>query len=138
MAQASSSTTTDASAPSLPRNVIEPLCRPFSRQADHLLDLYEMTRLPARHPGRCLRCFYDLFQAASPEKRKALDPLRQWIEDNLEIAVSADRGRPATLPIRLEEPDLESFCQGAMSRVREERLTDAERVSLEIRFKAAA
>lgn len=98
-----------------------------------------MTRVPARHPGHCLRCFYDLLSAASPQKKKALAPLREWIEENLEIAISGCGGYDnGSLPIRLEEPDLESFCESAMARARDDSLSSAGNVLFEIRYKLEA
>lgn len=125
--------------PRLPVSLLEPLCRPFSRQADPLLDLYDLTRSRSAHPGRCLRCFYDLLGAASPAQRPALQPLKSWIEENLVISCRADGGEPGTtLPVRLEEPDLETFCEQAMRRVVEDGGLRARRLEMEIRFREKA
>jgi len=131
---------TSKTKPTLPRQVIAPLCQPFSRQADQILDLYEMTQPSVRKPGRCLRCFYDLLSSsATPQKMAALSPLREWIEENLEIAVSEqDAHEAGTIPVRLEQPDLESFCESAMLRARETYLSQARNVLLEIRYKLEA
>jgi hypothetical protein len=133
---------------SIPSQLLEPLCKPFSRQADQLLDLHEMTdaqKARNAHPGRCLRCFYDLLGAASPEKEKALQPLREWIEGHLEIAVTPQGSQPETplepvvaLPVKLDAPDLETFCRGAMENVHKGRFVTADEVQLEVRFKADA
>ncbi len=133
-------TVTGATLRFLPTHVLEPLCAPFAKDADRILDLYEMTKAPQRQPGRCVRCFYDLFQKAPSAKRKALAPLREWIEENLEIEVRAlpDGSDPQTLALRLNSPDLETFCLDAMEAARERNRANASRIHLEIRFKATA
>jgi len=118
----------------LPRQVLEPLCQPFSNHADALLDLYEMTREP-RQPGECVRCFYKLFGAADSRRITALDPLKAWIEQNVEITISAGERFAGTFPVRLEEPDLEQFCFGAMKRVREDTAIEGCEVALHLRYK---
>ncbi len=123
----------------VPIEVIEPLCAPFARQADRVLDLYEMSKSPLRHPGRCLRCFYELFQAAPPRNREALSPLRQWIEENMVIAYGPDRTeRAGVMPMELDEPDLESFCFEAMRKARQLGPRLARQLELEIQFKPIA
>lgn len=125
----------DSALPRLPIEVIEPLCSTFSKQADWILNLYEMARGTSRHPGQCVSCFYALLGAASREKRLALEPLRRWIEQNLEIEVRAGEEEAGVLPVLLEEPDLESFCHQAMTRVREDAVIDAPRIALRFCFK---
>lgn len=121
----------------LPEQVVRPLCEPFRRQADCLLDLYAMTTDPA-HPGQCVRCFYELLTRAKGEHSPALQPLRDWIQTHVEIAVKAG-GHPATrLPVQLEDTDLESFCQRAMERVREDTAIGEPEVILELRYKDEA
>lgn len=122
--------------PSLPAEVLKPLCRPFASKADWILDLHEMTQGKTRYPGKCLRCFYALLQGAGPEKQRYLDPLKRWIEENLVITVQKGDALSETLPVRLREPDLESFCQKAMYQIREaEEATSDAVVTLEIAFK---
>ncbi|MFP4351905.1 MAG: hypothetical protein ACLFRP_00365 [Puniceicoccaceae bacterium] len=124
----------------LPTHVLEPLCAPFAKDADRILDLYEMTKTPQRQPGRCVSCFYDLFQKAPSAKRKALTPLREWIEENLEIEIRSepDGSELQALALRLDSPDLETFCLDAMETARERNRAEATRLQLEIRFKPAA
>ena len=124
---------------SVPLSVIEPLCRPFARQADPLLDLYDLSRTRSAHPGRCLRCFYDLLGAAEPAKRPALRPLREWIESNLEIACRSEAGETGlTFPVELDEPDLETFCDRMMRRAHQDGPSEAQRLLMEVRFKNRA
>lgn len=125
-------------AQSLPMEVLSPLCSPFAREADWILSLYEMARGETRHPGKCVSCFYALLGVARGEKRKALEPLRRWIEENLEISVQAGERELGRLPALLEEPDLQSFCERAMRRVREDAVIDDPEIALSLRFKRAA
>lgn len=114
----------------LPVEVIEPLCSSFAQQADWILSLYEMSRGGFSHPGRCVSCFYALLSVASGEKRRALEPLKRWIEENLEIAIQAGEKDAGLLPVFLAEADLESFCQQAIRRVREDAVIEGPEVAL--------
>jgi len=102
--------------PTLPEEVIRPLCQPFQRQADKVLDLYAMTQ-SGIHPGKCVRCFYRLLQEAQPEQQRSLDPLRSWIEENIEVSIFAGDLPAGRFPVRLDSADLEAFCDQAMRRV---------------------
>jgi len=121
-------------APVIPRHLVEPLCKPFAKEADCILDLYSMTQQPG-HPGKCVQCFFKLLGKARPMQEQALHPLKDWIESNLEIAVEASDHSRATLPVHLQAPSLESFCASAMERVRYDTAIRAERVRLELRFR---
>lgn len=111
----------------LPEHVLKPLCQPFSKEADCLLDLYEMTQQP-RHPGKCVQCFFRLLAAAKPETTSALQPLRHWIEEHIEIAVRPAGSPPTSrLPVWLDTETLDQFCHQAIDRVRADTcLTDSQ------------
>lgn len=104
--------------PILPQTVLAPLCQPFAKQADWILELYAMTCEPPRQPGKCLRCFYALLESASPEKAPSLEPLKQWIESHTVIGVRAGDQLRGTLPVQLQETSLDAFCSSAMEKVR--------------------
>ncbi|MGF1451449.1 MAG: hypothetical protein ACFB21_05185, partial [Opitutales bacterium] len=120
--------------PRLPPEVLSPLSQPFCREADCLLDLYNMTSQP-RPPGECLSCFYKLRSRAKGLQACALEPLRQWIEAHVEISVETEETEAATFPVALEEPDLESFCVQAMHRVREDTVIEAPEIRLQLRYR---
>ena len=124
----------DLTAPVLPSEVLKPLCEPFRREADCLLQLHEMTAQP-HPPGECVRCFYRLLAQADDSRRPALTPLRQWIETHIEIAVEADCRDALRFPVALEDDDLESFCQRAMHRVREDTVIDSPIVRLALCYR---
>lgn len=119
----------------LPEEVVRPLCQPFSKEADCLLELFDMTSQP-RPPGECLKCFYKLRGRADDRRAEALQPLRSWIESHVEITVEAEPEQ-TVFPVLLEEPDLESFCMRAMTRVREDTVITAPEVRLGLRFRAS-
>jgi hypothetical protein len=123
-------------APVIPQHVIEPLCKPFFKQADWILELYAMSKEPASQPGKCLHCFYRLMEAASEEKAFALYPLKHWIEQNLIIGVRTGEQVRGTLPVVLDQPDMESFCKNAMLEVRNRARSDADiMIFLELYYK---
>lgn len=121
----------------LPSHLIQPLCEPFSSEADRLLDLYELTQKPNRKPGQCLKCFYALFEKADDSKVGVLEPLKLWIEQNIEIAIKADDQVSGRFPIELEDPDFDSFCSHAIDRVVNDRVLTGELVELELRYKSS-
>ncbi len=98
--------------------MLAPLCQPFAKQADWILELYSMTHEPPQQPGKCLRCFYALLESASPEKAPSLEPLKQWIERHTVIGVRKGNELCATLPVQLEEGSLDAFCNRAIQHVR--------------------
>lgn len=123
--------------PTLPEDIIRPLCQPFKRHADNVLDLYAMTQ-NAIHPGKCVQCFYRLLQAAQPEQTQSLAPLRSWIEENIEVSIFAGDAPAGRFPVRLDQPDLEQFCDEAMRRVRLDVVAPEGPVELAFSFKASA
>lgn len=91
------------------------------------------------HPGKCVRCFFQLFTAAGKEALPRLAPLKAWLEANLEISVKADGRDLETLPVKLRPgEDLESFCLRSIKQVRFDRGYTAKRVNMAFRYKAAA
>ena len=123
--------------PRVPEAVIRPLCQAFCRQADCLLDLFEMTTQP-RPPGECLQCFFKLRAVAPDHQADALQPLREWLERHVEITVEANATPAATFPVILSEADLETFCARAMHRVREDTTIVAPEVRLGLRYRGEA
>ena len=115
-----------------------PLGPVLAKQADAILDLRELL-MSKGHPGKCVRCFFQLFTAASSAAMPRLAPLIAWLEKNLEISVRADGQELETLPVKLREAeDLESFCLRSIEEVRLDRGYSARRVNLAFRYKAAA
>ena len=120
----------------LPKEVIEPLCQPFSTQADWLLDLYELTQRPNRKAGQCLKCFYALLEVADDRRKPALEPLKRWIEQNMEISVKANDHETASLPVSLDTEDFDSFCERMIHSVRRGELLHFSHLELQLQYKA--
>jgi len=123
--------------PKLPEDVLRPLCRPFSKAADSLLDLYAMTQ-QAKAPSQCVQCFFRLLKVAEPSAWPALQPLRTWIESNIEISIESGNALTGSMPIQLDQPDLEQFCMSTMERVRLDTVMIDEPIQLTFRYKQSA
>lgn len=104
-----------------------------SEGADALLDLREQL-MSEGHPGTCVKCFFALLGDLG--KPGALKPLRHWLEERLEVEVTADGRELETLPLRLEAGEnLESFCRSAIATVRHDRTYRDRRISMRLRYK---
>lgn len=115
-----------------------PLAPVLAKEADAILDLRELL-MSKGHPGKCVRCFFQLFTAAGSVAMPQMAPLIAWLEANLEIAVRADGRVLESLPVKLgEDEDLEAFCIRSIEKVRFDRGFTARRVNLAFRYKAAA
>ena len=115
-----------------------PLAPVLAKEADAILDLRELL-MSKGHPGKCVRCFFQLFTAAGRAEMPRLAPLIAWLEANLEIAVRADGRELETLPVKLHgSDDLESFCLRSIDKVRLDRGYPVRRLDLAFRYKAAA
>lgn len=119
--------------------VLAVLAQPFRRQADTLLDLRECAQTGTR-PGRCVRCYFALHQTAAEAAIARLCPLRNWLENHIEIVAQDAEARVLeTLPLRLEEADdLESYCHSVMEEFRDNRLYDSARINIGFRYRDSA
>ncbi|MCW1886926.1 hypothetical protein OKA04_19455 [Luteolibacter flavescens] len=115
-----------------------PIAPSLAKEADTILDLRDLL-MSKGHPGKCVRCFFRLFTAAGTESQPKLAPLRNFMEQHLEIAVRADGAELEVLPVTLlAGEDLEEFCLRSMKQVRLDRTYRAKRLELAFRYKAAA
>ena len=119
----------------LPENLLRALCKPFSNKADQLLDLYEMTRMPHADAGGCLKCFYALLEGAEASKISALNPLKSWIESNMEVCVKDGEKEKPARPVRLDAVDFDSFCNDTLQAVCRDSSLKSEIVELHLSFK---
>lgn len=120
----------------LPNEVLTPLCEPFSTQADWLLDLHELTQKPNRKAGKCLKCFYALLEGADSTKKPALEPLKKWIEQNVEITIKTNDTVADSMPVQLVESDFDGFCQFTIDRLINDRVFHHPYVELELQYKS--
>ncbi|WP_269540856.1 hypothetical protein [Cerasicoccus fimbriatus] len=123
--------------PILPESVVLPLCKPFSKAADSLLDLYGMTQNPSS-PSQCVQCFFKLLHVSDSQSQIALQPLRSWIESNIEISIQAGDAPSGSFPVSLDQGDLEEFCHRAMERVRMDTMSHNRPIELTFRYKPSA
>lgn len=106
-----------------------------SEGADFLLDLRELL-LAQGHPGKCVRCFFGLL--GDLKQPGALQPLRLWLEQHLEVSVTAGAQEIDSFPVRLERAgSLEEFCHRAIDTVRQDRGFREREISLRFRFRQA-
>ena len=118
--------------------VLATLAQPFRRQADMLLDLRECVATGTK-PGRCVTCYFALHQTAAEAAMARLCPLRNWLENHIEIVARDEESRLLeTLPLRLEAvEDLESYCHRVMAEFRENRTYDSAHIQLGFRYREA-
>ncbi len=118
--------------------VIARLCPLFSRQADEILDLRDSVQRRVR-PGLCVSCYFKLSSGSTSASESLLFPLRTWLESNIEV-VAFDSSATVLehLPLRLDRPDLESYCTQVIEEFRDNRAYSSEVLTLEFRYKEAA
>lgn len=119
--------------------LLRPLAPALAHEADVILDLRQLLAHQG-HPGKCIRCFFRLFEAAGPKDRPNLAGLLSWLEKHVEIAVRRSGGEELeALPFQLRnEKDLEQFCLRFIEEIRMDRDYGAEPVLLAFRYKALA
>lgn len=124
----------------MPTKQIDDLIRPVAKQvpfcADAILDL--RTALVSRqHPGKCVDCFFKILAPANQiEKTNSIAPLKNWLEENLEIVVKDDStSELERLSVILLEDDLETFCQKVMAQIHYDRNYASRRISLHFVYK---
>lgn len=109
-----------------------------SRESDLLLDLRDASQI-AGAAGSCVSGYFVLLEvlATKPAAQVALEELRIWLEEHLKLEVLDDERHQAleSMPLHLSgAADLESFCHGAMDRLRQDRCHSAGRLRLQIGF----
>ena len=118
--------------------MLRPLARSLAREADAILDLRELL-LNQGHPGKCVRCFFRLYEAADGGLVQDLAPLRAWLETNVEISVRREGEELETLPFApAKHEDLEAFCMRSIGLIRMDRGYQGKHLQLAFRYKALA
>lgn len=104
-----------------------------SEGADLVLDLRDLL-LSRGHPGKCIKCFFGLL--GELDRPGSLAPLRLWLEERVEIAVSAEGNLLETLPVDLGKgEDLDSFCNRLIGAIREDRAYTDRHIDLKFRYR---
>ena len=118
--------------------ILRPLAPVLAKEADAILDLRELL-VRQGHPGKCVRCFFRLFEAVGSEMQPQLAPLLAWLESKVEISVRSEEVELETLPFVLaDNEDLESFCLRSIESIRMDRNYSGSRLQLAFRYKALA
>jgi len=125
------------------KNPIDEALKPVARHcsasaADDLLDLREAALERAR-PGECLQCYFRIFGRLNRQKAEPMNPLRQWMEENLEVIALDDQQQELErLPISLHAESLEAFCREMMAEFHFNRAYPASRIELSVAFRKAS
>lgn len=116
--------------------LLAPLAAPLRGAADVLLDFRE-SALRGAEAGRCVSCFFRVASVARAEARLAeLCPLRQWLQDRVEIAAWDNEGALLeTLPADFEAEDLPACCNRVMQEMLENRAYGTSRIRLGFRYR---
>jgi hypothetical protein len=109
-----------------------------AQESDLLLDLRDASRT-AGSAGSCVSVYFTLLEVLEykPSAKVALEDLRIWLDEHLNIEVLDDERHQAleSLPLRLSgAPDLDSFCHVTMDRLRKDRCLSESRLRLQIGF----
>jgi hypothetical protein len=119
-------------------SILRPLARVLAREADAILDLRELL-VSQGHPGKCVRCFFKLFEAAGSENRPNLALLQAWLEQHVEISVRSGAEELETLPFRLRNDEgLEGFCLRSIEDLRMDRGYHGRPLLLAFRYKTGS
>jgi len=103
--------------------------------ADEILDLRDAA-MKRQRPGLCVACYFKIAQAA---RNPALaEPLRSWIEENVEVVAEDDRDTLERLPVQLDGDDLEDFCRNVMQTFQTDRAYDTPHIRLHFDYKRSA
>jgi len=119
---------------------IEDLISPVAKQmpfcADVLLDL-RAALLNRQHPGKCVACFFKIFvPACRIKKTSTVVPLKNWLEENLEIVVKDhSTAELERLSVNLLEDNLETFCKKVMTQIHYDRSYKSRQLSLHFVYK---
>jgi len=114
------------------------LAKDFFRKTDDLLDLHSAA-LTRSHPGRCVACYFKLYEVGEPHTETLLYPLKTWIEANIEVVAKDARDTIVEqFPLKLDASDLEAYCQDVIHEFRTNRVYPSPNLALEFRFKKTA
>ncbi len=107
-------------------------------QADSLLDLRELL-LSGGHPGKCVRCFFQISQAIEHQDDAGVGMLRRWLERHIELGVSSGPLRLETIPFRpAPGMDLETYCRQTIRNIRMDRAYRHRAITIRFQYREAA
>ncbi len=95
---------------------------------DLILDLRQVL-LEKGHPGDCVKCFFALL--GNLQQPRVLNPLRVWLESNLEVSVRINGKLRETLPVDLDNyRNLSDYCQTIVNLIRQDRAYSEKKIEL--------
>lgn len=85
---------------------------------DDVLDI--MAKLPKRkQPGACMVCFFSLYRKLPPHCQADLGRVKLWLEREIEVVATDETSAVVeAFPCRIEERELEEFCQRMMAQTK--------------------
>jgi hypothetical protein len=102
-------------------------------------DMKFESHFPVTKGEDCIQCYFKLYGIAAPDSEDLLRPLKVWIESNIEVIAKDGREQILEqLPLRLDAPDLEAYCQDVIHEFRTNRVYPSQNLTLEFRYKEAA
>lgn len=122
-------------------DALGPIARAMPSKADLILDIRAAAR-ERKHPGSCVRCFFQL--AASARQTGSLEPLRAWLEQNIQVvahgvekvdSTDEEKRELERLPLVLDGDTLENYCQDLLERFHHDRAYSADRVEMEFQYR---
>lgn len=117
--------------------LLGPLVKNSARRADLVLDLLTAAKAN-RHPGRCVRCYFDLLIDQNSMSTPELHALRGWLEQHIEVVARDHQDALLErMPLQLHSQDLESYCHNMIDEVIKDRAYGNAEVGLTFEFKAA-
>lgn len=109
----------------------------LANEADLLLDLRDLLKQRG-HPGKCVRCFFELFEVAGENARIRLKQLQNWLERHVELRVSSKGETLETLPFAVRSHEgLEEFCRAAIQRIRMDRSYKHKKITIAFQYRDA-
>lgn len=116
--------------------IIAPIATNVRTCADEILSLREAV-LAGAQPGTCVACYFKILGVAARHRREAVvTPLRQWLEQHLEVVAQNEADTVLErFPVVLDEADLESYCQGVMRTFHFDRSYEIQSLSLRFEYK---
>jgi len=118
-------------------NLLAGIVSSLPEEADLILDLRALLKEKG-HPGKCVRCFFDLFELAGANARTGLKQLQGWLENHVELRVSSKGEVLETMPFAVRShEDLEDFCRDAIHRIRMDRSYKHQQITIGFQYRQA-
>lgn len=118
--------------------LLSPLASGSPERADLLLDFLAAVKA-GRHPGRCVRCYFDLLDTPERNAQPAMHELRAWLEANIEVVARDEKDvELERIPLQLRGEDLQEYCYEVIDGVLKDRAYPSNQIGLEFRFRFAA